>query len=174
MRISNRTCAAFAAAVATLGHSSLSIFVLRYGRRADDPTGANLEHRGVAFAEALGCGRDRTEQEEQKLKNAIEYFLAKPDPTVTSVVAIGVTSRAIKERNTLDELAKVRIPILDIYGDTDEETGIIETAPQRAAQAKKAPNPDYRQIQIKGSNHFHSGKEEELTKTIVNWLEQQQ
>ena len=103
---------------------------------------------------------------------ATEYAAGYPDPVVTGVVNVGVTSREHEKRNTLDELTRIKIPILDIYGDFNEEDGVIEQAPQRLAQAKKAPNPDYRQVQIKGSNHFHDGKEAELTAVVVDWLSQ--
>jgi len=92
------------------------------------------------------------------------------DPAVAGAVVVGVTSRDDPARNTLDELTKIKIRILDIYGDVDEEPGVVEMAPRRLAQAKKAPNPDYKQVQIKGSNHFHDGNEDKLTKIVLDWM----
>ena len=125
---------------------------------------------GVDFLKAKGVKSIALIGHSSGALYAAEYMAERLDPAVTSAVLVGVTSRSDPNRNTYDELAQIKIPILDIYGDTNEEEGVIENAPKRITQALNAPNPKYKQVQIKGSNHFHDGKEAELTKVVVDWL----
>lgn len=76
MPVSNRTCAAFSSALAEWTHANISVIALRYGKRGVDPTGVSCKHRAVAFVEALGCGQDRDEDQENELRDAIEHLLS--------------------------------------------------------------------------------------------------
>ncbi len=125
---------------------------------------------GVDFLKAKGVKSVTLVGHSSGALIAVEYLAERHDPAVTGAVLVGVTSRSDPNRNTYDELTALKLPILDIYGDMNEEEGVIENAPKRIAQAQKAPNPKYKQVQIKGSNHFHDGKEAELTKVVVDWL----
>ena len=126
--------------------------------------------KGVDFLKAKGVKSIGLIGHSAGALSATEYLATLRDPAVTWAVLVGVSSAKEPERNVLDELTELKIPILDVYGDTNEVEGVIEMAPQRLAQAQKAPNPKYTQTQIKGSNHFHDGKEDQLTKVVSDWL----
>ncbi len=99
------------------------------------------------------------------------YLAAGADAAVIAAVTVGVTSDDLPIRNTLDELAVIRVPVLDVYG-TDDNPGVAAMAPLRLAQARKASNPEYRQVQVSDTNHFFDGKEDELVELVGDWLEQ--
>jgi len=65
-------------------------------------------------------------------------------------------------------LEKIKLPILDLYADEDLEN-ILSTTQLRALAAKKAGNKNYSQKKIKG-NHFYDGNEDNLVKTVGDWL----
>ena len=99
------------------------------------------------------------------------YYLSTSRQDVKGFVAIGMAAFADDERmNSTKALEKIRVPVLDIYGDEDLE-GILKSVGARAAAAKKAGNADYTQIEAAGSNHFFDGKESELVEAIAKWLD---
>ena len=71
--------------------------------------------------------------------------------------------------NSIKSLEKITIPVLDLYGSEDLE-GILASVGQRAEAAKKAGNKNYTQIKITG-NHFFDDHDDELLKTVADWLE---
>lgn len=73
--------------------------------------------------------------------------------------------------DTTAQIAKLKLPMLDMYGSLDLDTVRAATA-ARAAAARKAGNPDYRQIEIEGADHFFIGVEDELVTRVRGWLEQ--
>lgn len=103
------------------------------------------------------------------------YYLSSIDQSeakqnVKGFVAIGIAAFAEDERmNSIKSLEKITVPVLDLYGDEDLEN-ILATVNARSSAAKKAGNKNYTQIKITGS-HFFDGHEDELVKTVANWLE---
>jgi hypothetical protein len=66
-------------------------------------------------------------------------------------------------------LAKIRQPVLDLYGSQDLEA-VIDGAEARKRQLRKAGNPGSRQDMVQGANHFFQGLNEELTRRVRSWL----
>ena len=98
------------------------------------------------------------------------YYLSTSKQEVKGFVAIGMAAFADDPRmNSIKSLEKIRIPVLDLYGNEDLEN-ILASVKSRAAAAKKAGNKNYTQIKIKG-NHFFDGHEETLVETVAEWLE---
>ena len=103
------------------------------------------------------------------------YYLSRVNTSeakqnVKGFVAIGIAAFAEDERmNSIKSLEKINVPVLDLYGDEDLEN-ILATVDARSSAAKKAGNKNYTQIKITG-NHFFDGHEDELVKTVANWLE---
>jgi len=98
------------------------------------------------------------------------YYLSTSKPDIKGFVAIGIGSFEGDTRmNSVKALEKIHIPVLDLYGSEDLEEVFASTA-QRAAAAKKAGNKNYTQMKIKG-NHFYDGQEDELVKTVADWLD---
>ncbi|MDO9371206.1 MAG: DUF3530 family protein [Gammaproteobacteria bacterium] len=69
-------------------------------------------------------------------------------------------------------LARIRMPVLDLYGSLDRVT-VVNAAPQRAAAAKKAGNTNYTQIKIENADHAFTRLDDDLVERISAWLDQQ-
>jgi alpha/beta superfamily hydrolase len=59
-------------------------------------------------------------------------------------------------------------PILDVYGENDLEAS-LNAAGRRRLTLASAPKGS-RQVMIAAADHFHAGKEDELARTIAEWL----
>lgn len=101
------------------------------------------------------------------------YYLASSKPgELIGFVAIGLSVINIDEKmNAARALEKIEVPVLDLYGSRDLD-GVLNTAQQRAKAARKAGNKQYRQTEIEGADHFFSGSEDILTRTVYGWLKQ--
>ncbi|MDA1106981.1 MAG: DUF3530 family protein [Proteobacteria bacterium] len=69
-------------------------------------------------------------------------------------------------------LARIRVPVLDLYGGLDRAT-VVNAAPQRTAAAKKAGNTNYTQTKIEHADHAFTRLDDDLVKRISAWLDQQ-
>jgi len=99
------------------------------------------------------------------------YYLSTAKQDVNGFVAIGMAAFADDPRmDSIKALEKIKLPVLDIYGDDDLE-GIMKSVGARAEAAKKAGNKLYTQLEVAGSNHFFDGTEEELVEAVAGWLE---
>ena len=70
--------------------------------------------------------------------------------------------------NGLQEMFRIKIPVMDVYGSEDwviTQVGGYE----RKQQIMKVPGS--RQVVIKDAPHFFEGKQDELTKVIVDFLD---
>lgn len=67
------------------------------------------------------------------------------------------------------KLARIRYPILDVYGENDIEPA-LKGAATRGAIAKQAKMENYRQVKIAGANHFYAEQYEDLKSVILPWL----
>jgi pimeloyl-ACP methyl ester carboxylesterase len=99
------------------------------------------------------------------------YYLSTSKQDIKGFVAIGMAAFADDPRmNSIKALEKIKLPVLDIYGDDDLE-GIMKSVDARAAAAKKAGNNSYTQEKVAGANHFFDDKEEELVEAVAGWLD---
>jgi pimeloyl-ACP methyl ester carboxylesterase len=79
-----------------------------------------------------------------------------------------MTGRTADPRmDNAESLAKIRVPVLDIYGQSDATA--LGTAAERERAA--AANPGYTQIQVPQADHFFEGHNQELLKIVVDWLD---
>jgi pimeloyl-ACP methyl ester carboxylesterase len=100
------------------------------------------------------------------------YYLSLSDASaVDSLVIIGTGLGPAISRN-VDALAKIRIPILDLYGSKDLEP-VLDTVEQRVAAGNKQADHEYLQVRVDGANHFFQGHEEALVQQVIEWLEAQ-
>ena len=102
------------------------------------------------------------------------YYLSRSKQDVKAnikgFVAIGMAAFADDPRmDSIKSLEKIKLPVLDLYGNEDLDS-ILASVSSRAAAAKKAGNKSYTQVKITG-NHFFDGNEETLVKTVAEWLE---
>ncbi|NOX75220.1 MAG: alpha/beta fold hydrolase [Gammaproteobacteria bacterium] len=100
------------------------------------------------------------------------HFLAeKPQGYVAlrAFVGIGMSSWPGAAADAPAALAKITLPVLDLYGSQDL-TGVLGSAKARARAAREANNRDYRQVKIPGADHFFRGLDSTLVKRVASWL----
>lgn len=97
------------------------------------------------------------------------YHLHGSHAPVDGFVAIGMSDGiAGGPMDTLAQLPRIRLPMLDLYGSKDLPE-VLASAPQRELQARKAGS-DYTQQEIAGADHFFEGEESELLDAVRGWL----
>jgi len=103
---------------------------------------------------------------------AVYYLVKKPDPTVKAIIAVAAGPGYPGDPRTdiATNFGKVTIPFLDIYGSEDEPR-IKNNVKKRAETARKKGNKNYDMIEVKGANHFFTGKQQELIKLMNDWLD---
>jgi hypothetical protein len=67
-------------------------------------------------------------------------------------------------------LARMRVPVLDLYGE-EEYPAVLRMGPERAAAMAAAGNALSRQVTVPGADHYFKGKDDELTAALLAWLE---
>jgi pimeloyl-ACP methyl ester carboxylesterase len=93
---------------------------------------------------------------------ANQYLIKTDDKTVRAWVFIGII-------NGLEEMFRIKMPVLDVFGSKDWEITQVG-AYERKKQIMKIKGSD--QIVVPEALHFFEGKEDELTRIIVNFLDQ--
>ena len=93
------------------------------------------------------------------------YYLAQGDlaDTIKGYVGIGMNV------NNPDYLAKLSLPVLDLYGSEDLE-GVLKSAKARADAS--ASNKQFSQVKVDGTNHFFNGKDEDLLQNVTQWIKE--
>lgn len=86
---------------------------------------------------------------------------------ITAFVGIGMSRAPGTVAHTPDTLAKIELPVLDIYGAQDLR-GVLESAKARASS--QADNEQYRQTMIAGADHFFQALDTTLIKRVGGWL----
>lgn len=99
------------------------------------------------------------------------YLTTKPSPMVRGYVSISSSNNPdYDELHNVKKLSMIKsIPVLDIYGDQDLDS-VLEYAKQRKLAGKKA-NKNYKQIMLKGADHFYQTTSALLIKHIRLWLQ---
>lgn len=96
------------------------------------------------------------------------YYLAGESEDIAALVGVGMSGGAEDPRmDNLVSLAKVRVPVLDVFGQNDSES-VLGTATARAQAA--SGNPAFSQIQVPDADHFFDGQDEALLENVVDWL----
>lgn len=98
-------------------------------------------------------------------------YLAQGVPEeLKAFVAVGLPAgRDVTDSGPLTGLAKLKLPILDIYGSRDIEP-VLNSVSARSAAAKRADNNAYRQSEIEGADHFFTGLDETLVAHVRAWI----
>jgi len=96
------------------------------------------------------------------------FYLAGEPEGVAAFVGIGMSGGTKDPRmDNVVSLAKLRVPVLDLYGQNDLEE-VLGTSNARAKAAEQ--NPGYSQAQVPDANHFFDGHEQDLMKIVGDWL----
>lgn len=91
---------------------------------------------------------------------ANQYLIRTEDPSVKAWAFIGILQG-------LEEMYRIKIPVLDVYGEHDWDV-IRWGADERKAQIAKVPGSA--QVMIPGAKHFYEGQEEALIEVVDRFL----
>lgn len=98
------------------------------------------------------------------------YYLSQSDTNaVDSLVIIGMDAENAFF-DLLEALAKIEVPVLDLYGSQDLEP-VLNSVDQRAMSGKKQSGRQYLQVRVDGANHFFQGHEDALVRQVTEWLD---
>ncbi|MEA3292782.1 MAG: DUF3530 family protein [Pseudomonadota bacterium] len=97
------------------------------------------------------------------------YLAAHPDSVIQGFVGVGMNTSDYDKLNNAASLAKIRLPVLDLFGERDLE-GVLAGAGARNSAAAIAGNDAYTRQTIAGADHFFEGKEAELLDAVAAWL----
>ncbi len=99
------------------------------------------------------------------------YYLSQhKKKDIRAFVGIGMgMSKQNKNMDTPTSLAKIKIPVFDLYGEEDLFS-VLDSVERRANAAAQAGNKHYYQLRIPGANHFFRDQEEILVKRVRGWL----
>jgi len=70
----------------------------------------------------------------------------------------------------VEELAKLDIPVLDIYA-SDDFSDVLRTANDRKLAGKKNADTSYQQTEMSGADHYFTGLHDQLLEHIAEWLD---
>ena len=92
---------------------------------------------------------------------ANQYLIRTDETAVSAWVFIGILQG-------LEEVFRIKIPVLDVYGSNDW-TVTMWGAPERKAQIERIPGSA--QVEVPDAKHFFEDKEEELLRVVVAFLD---
>jgi dienelactone hydrolase len=100
-------------------------------------------------------------------------LLASSSPSaIAGFVAIGMplADDLTPPTDIFQAIEKIKIPMLDIYGERDLRSVLI-SADRRAATAAKAGNTHYTRVKVHGADHSFTGMNTILAKRVRGWIE---
>jgi len=98
------------------------------------------------------------------------YLSHKPDPAIHAYVAIGMSNPLPRRYDNAAALARIKLPVLDLYGSQDLDS-VLAFAGTRAASARRV-NKHYSQVKVEGANHFFTNMQDTLVRQVRSWLKQ--
>lgn len=129
------------------------------------------------FLKALGRNAAKTIKECIKLVSSGKGNHMAPGKTGFSAQRLDsiinpkrVEGRLFDYEGDLKEFASIRIPILAIFGD-EEENAVKDVSQCLDLLGDKTSSSSFSSILITGGNHSFYGKEKQLVKSISNWIE---
>ena len=103
---------------------------------------------------------------------ALAWMEVKGNDAIDAYIGIGtgIMNTSIKDIAHLRKpLENMKFPQLDVFGSADNEA-VLKTAPERLGHINRAANPASRQKIIANADHNMTGKTEQLSKTVIKWL----
>ena len=102
---------------------------------------------------------------------AVYYLVGENVEGVNSAVFIGLgNSDTGSWPESIEALARLRVPALDLYGENDLDI-VLNTVKDRASSGGKNKSGLYQQIRVDEANHFFQGHEDELKSVVIDWLQ---
>lgn len=154
--------------LAEQGYSTLSIQlpVLGGGAKIGDyiPTygeAAERYHLAAAWLKARGYANVSIVSHSLGATMANQYLINVKETSVRAWAFIGII-------NGLEEMFRIKIPVLDVYGGKDWEITQVGAA-ERRKQIMKIDRS--RQVVVPDALHFFEGKEDDLVRVVVDFLD---
>jgi dienelactone hydrolase len=123
-----------------------------------DEAAARLQ-AAAEFLKAKGYGKIGIVSHSLGSRMSLHYLMQNPGATVKAWVAIGMPGG--------EGYGKVRIPVLDLYGDNDLP-GVLQNAKMRAASFR---TKDSKQVVAEHADHFFNDRDAELVQTVQDYLD---
>ncbi|MCR4303822.1 MAG: alpha/beta hydrolase family protein [Gallionella sp.] len=134
---------------------------------ADDFPRAHQEiEAGIAFL--------RNEKKVEKIylmghsmgsRMATSFLASNPSAPIAAFIGVGIRNGGPGPLDSNANLRRVELPVLDVYGDGGDGVDMTH------AEARSDMVSDrYKQVLISGANHTFDGQEEEMVKTVIDWL----
>jgi pimeloyl-ACP methyl ester carboxylesterase len=137
------------------------------------PLFANADKRidaGIAFLKQKGIAPIVLAAHSCGSHMAMHWVDNKGDGDIVAYVGLGMGATDDgQEMQHPFPLDKMKVPVLDVYGE-NEYPQVIKTAPERQAMMQKAGNTHSKQMVLPDANHYFTDKGAELTAVVVNWL----
>jgi pimeloyl-ACP methyl ester carboxylesterase len=115
----------------------------------------------VDFLKARGRGKIAIVSHSLGATMANQYLIRTEDASVKAWVLIGII-------NGLEEMFRIKIPVLDVFGGNDWNV-VMWGADERKKQI--LANPRSAQVVVPGAGHFFEDREDELVRTIDAFLQ---
>ncbi|HLA75861.1 MAG TPA: DUF3530 family protein [Gammaproteobacteria bacterium] len=135
---------------------------------------------GIEFLRSKGIRRIIIAGHGTGASMAAAFLAQQPNSGISGLVGVAFDAPVIN--NTIDKLdprlysptmlARIKVPVLDIYGGLDTKT-VTGSTELRSQAAKKAGNKNFEQVRIPDADHQFGRYEKDLVKHIVDWLAQQ-
>lgn len=101
---------------------------------------------------------------------AARYLAENKPGAILAWVGVGMPIDASgRDTNTLAMLRKIKVPVLDLYGERDL-VSVTMTADKRRQAAREAGNKGYEQREVAGADHFFSGQQDLLVSIVRAWM----
>lgn len=95
------------------------------------------------------------------------FLAANPEVGAVGFIGVGLTAGGKEPVNTNLNLRKVKIPVLDVYGDNEMDA--------RAASFRKPMVSDrFVQVEIPGAKHDYRGYDKPVADAVIAWLKKQE
>ncbi|HEX7972666.1 MAG TPA: DUF3530 family protein [Thiobacillus sp.] len=121
------------------------------------PEAAERIATAVEFLKAKGYTQLAIVSHSMGSRMSLEYFNGTPDPAVKSWVSLGPP---------FNGYAKLKLPVLDLYGDNDLPPVLANAAQRKRSLTAK----DSKQVTIAHADHFYSGHEGEMVEAVAAFL----
>ncbi len=104
---------------------------------------------------------------------AMDWVAAKGDEKIDAYIGVGMGATDFQQPMRVKfPLAKMKVPVLDVYGQ-DEYPAVIKLAPERRAMLVTAGNKFSGQVIVPDADHYFEGKGGVLKDIIAEWLSRQ-
>lgn len=137
---------------------------------ADFPRAHQEIEAGIAFL--------RNEKKVEKIylmghsmgsRMATSFLASNPSAPVAGFIGVGIRNDGPGPLDSNANLRRVELPVLDVYGDGGDGKDMTHAE----ARSDMVSNR-YKQVLISGANHTFDGQEEEMVKTVIEWLSKRQ